>query len=440
MNRDAFEALAAAVCQLAPGLERVSFHVAAEASDFLRFNHARVRQATHVRQALGTVTVVAGARHAATTCALTGDAAADIATLRRERDLLAAELPLIPEDPYLLLPEQVRSTERDDTPPQPAPAEVIDAVTRHAADTDFVGFHASGPMVRAFADSRGQRNWHRVASFHFGWSLYHAGDLAVKSSLAGARWSENSFAEAMAQARAELDLLSRPRRTLAPGAYRACLSPAAMADLLHTLSWGGFGERGVRTGVSSLMPLHRGERQFHPAIQLTEATSRGLAPAFQFDGFARPQEVPLVAGGRAVGTLVSPRTAREYGGTSNAGPHETPDSLHLAPGTMPPADALRTLGTGVYLSDLHYLNYSDRQACRVTGMTRFACLWVEDGVPVAPIGVMRFDDSLLRMFGEGLVALGDTTRLFPVSATYGARQLRSIEAPSAVIEAFVFTL
>jgi predicted Zn-dependent protease len=44
-----------------------------------------------------------------------------------------------------------------------------------------------------------------------------------------------------------------------------------------------------------------------------------------------------------------------------------------------PSRGLKTLGTGVYISDLHYLNYSDRQACRMTGMTRFACLWVEDG-------------------------------------------------------------
>ena len=125
---------------------------------------------------------------------------------------------------------------------------------------------------------------------------------------------------------------------------------------------------------------------------------------------------------------------------NGANANESPDSLAMAGGTLAPSGVLEALGTGVYISDLHYLNYSDRQACRMTGMTRFACLWVEDGVPVAPISVMRFDDSLLRMFGSGLVALTDQAELVPDNATYGSRQLRSVSAPGAIVEGFVFTL
>jgi predicted Zn-dependent protease len=76
----------------------------------------------------------------------------------------------------------------------------------------------------------------------------------------------------------------------------------------------------------------------------------------------------------------------------------------------------------------------------MTGMTRFACFWVEHGRIVAPIGVMRFDDSLLRMFGEGLVALTQDAQLVPDSSTYGERALRSITAPGALVDGFRFTL
>jgi predicted Zn-dependent protease len=186
--------------------------------------------------------------------------------------------------------------------------------------------------------------------------------------------------------------------------------------------------------------LQRGLQQFHPSVRLTEDIASGLAPAFQDDGFVKPAQVPLVADGRMAGTLASPRSAREYGVPSNGNAEEGPEALAMAPGSLPAAQALKALGTGVYLSDLHYLNYSDRQACRMTGMTRFACLWVEDGVPVAPISVMRFDDSLLRMFGSGLVALTDQAELVPDNATYGSRQLRSVSAPGAIVDGFVFTL
>ena len=40
---------------------------------------------------------------------------------------------------------------------------------------------------------------------------------------------------------------------------------------------------------------------------------------------------------------------------------------------------MQSLGTGLWVSNLWYLNYSDRRACRMTGMPRFACLWVENG-------------------------------------------------------------
>jgi hypothetical protein len=48
---------------------------------------------------------------------------------------------------------------------------------------------------------------------------------------------------------------------------------------------------------------------------------------------------------------------------------------------------------------------------------------------------MRFDDSFIRMFGQGLVALPDNAELIPDNGTYGARQLRSVSAPGAVVEA-----
>ncbi len=439
--RAQFNALADAVCAAVPGIDRISLYFAAEDSDFIRFNHAAVRQATHVSQCYGTVSVVHGARQATGRIALTGNVEADTLALLAERAVLVAQLPLVPEDAFLMLPDVVASTERQANGKLPAAKEVIEAVAAHAAQTDLVGFYAGGPMVRAFADSRGQRNWHSVESFHFEWCLYRGGDQAVKSTYAGTEWDTSAFADKMVQARERLALLARPQKSLDPGEYRVFFSPVAVADLLSTLSWGGFGHKDLQTGVSTLIRAHRGEAQFAPSVRLTEAVSDGIAPRFQSDGFVKPDAVTLIDSGRVASTLVSPRTSREYGVPANgAGSNESPDSLAMAAGTLGAADGLAALGTGVYLSDLHYLNYSDRQACQITGMTRFACFWVEDGKLAAPIKVMRFDDSLLRMFGTGLVGLTAQSELVPNSGTYGERALCSVTAPGAIVEGFRFVL
>ena len=436
-----FNQLADTVCADTPGAERVTLAFSAESSDFIRFNRASVRQATHVEQRYGSVSVVADGRRATSSLSLTGDLAADSAALLAERDVLIAQLPLIPQDKYLLLPPAPASSLRDTPGQLPSAGTVIDAVAKHAAGTDFVGFYAGGPVVRAYADSRGQRNWHQVESFLFEWSLYRAGDQAVKSSYAGTQWSDAVFAAKMTQARQQCELLAIPRKTLAPGEYRVYFSPVAVADLLGTLSWGGFGLKAVKTGVSTLIQLHRGEAALNAAVTLTEATAGGIAPSFQDDGFVKPDAVPLIDAGRLAGNLTAPRSAMEYGVAANgSNSEESPESLVMAAGSLPEANVLAALGTGVYVSNLHYLNYSDRQACRMTGMTRFACFWVEDGRLVAPIEVMRFDDSFIRMFGAGLVALTDTAELVPDNASYGSRQLRSISAPGAIVEGFRFTL
>jgi predicted Zn-dependent protease len=94
----------------------------------------------------------------------------------------------------------------------------------------------------------------------------------------------------------------------------------------------------------------------------------------------------------------------------------------------------------VYANQLHYLNYSDRPGGRITGMTRFATFWVEDGRITAPLNVMRFDETLYRALGENLLGLTRQLEFIPSDSTYGGRSTASARTPGALIEAFRFTL
>jgi len=101
---------------------------------------------------------------------------------------------------------------------------------------------------------------------------------------------------------------------------------------------------------------------------------------------------------------------------------------------------LARLDTGVYVRNLWYLGFSDRPSARMTGMTRFATLWVENGRVAAPLNVMRFDDSLYRILGENLLDL-TTLRDFRVSAsTYGGRSVETMRVPGALLGELLFTL
>ncbi|MGD8397096.1 MAG: metallopeptidase TldD-related protein, partial [Candidatus Eiseniibacteriota bacterium] len=100
----------------------------------------------------------------------------------------------------------------------------------------------------------------------------------------------------------------------------------------------------------------------------------------------------------------------------------------------------RALDRGLYINNVHYLNYSDRPACRMTGMTRFATFWVEKGKIAAPVNVMRFDETIFRILGDNLVDLTAQREFILDPDTYFARSTDSGRVPGALIEDFTLTL
>ena len=150
-------------------------------------------------------------------------------------------------------------------------------------------------------------------------------------------------------------------------------------------------------------------------------------------------EVGLIRAGEHRDSLADERSAAEYGVEVNAAV-EAPLALRMAPGDIAVEQVPARLETGLYVNNLWYCNYADRNQCRMTGMTRFASFWVEHGEIRAPAEVMRFDDSLYRMLGEGLIGLTRETELRVDAGTYGGRGLSSAELPGALIDAMRFPL
>jgi predicted Zn-dependent protease len=232
--------------------------------------------------------------------------------------------------------------------------------------------------------------------------------------------------------------LEKPRRTVEPGEYRVYLSPRALEEMMGLLSWGGFSARSRATKQSPLLRMESGQT-LSPRVTMLENTAEGIAPGFQGDGFVKPPGVTLIEQGQLRDALVSARSAKEYGLAPNAG-GEGPEALDVAPGTLPSAQAFEALDSGLYISNLWYLNFSDRPAGRITGMTRFATFWVEGGRIVAPATPMRFDDSIYRMLGPSLVDFTRERDLLLDPSTYGERSTSSSRLPGALLQALRFTL
>jgi predicted Zn-dependent protease len=436
-----FNQLTAAIAdQLKPD-EQFTLTLNSEQSQFTRFNRAKVRQTGAVSDGTLHLTLMHDQRSSYAEFPFTGEGEVDRDQAQQALLALRREVPQLPINPHLVLPSG-NSVSREVHQGQLLSSEaVVSTLLPVVADLDFTGLYAAGLNIRAYADSVGQKHWFATDSFSLDYSLFTPEGQALKGTLAGSHWDQAAYVAKIQESRSQLDRLAQPPKSIRRGQYRTYLAPAAIAELLTMLSWGGVSEASYQQGGSCFGPLRRGEKKLSPQFTLKENFHHGLVPRFNELGEMAALELALIESGELMNLLVSSETAKEYKLVANgAEQDEGLRSPEIASGDLPVDQILAQLGTGLYVSNLHYLNWSDRPTGRITGMTRYACFWVEKGEIVAPIENLRFDDSVYQFWGSHLVALTDTQEFIPDVGTYGSRNLGGSWTPGMIVDDFTYTL
>ena len=438
--KDYFSELSAKLQGLLQAGEEFSCTYQGEQSDFCRFNKSKIRQAGQVSQHYLKLRLVKGQRHAAAKITLQQNLATDLEQIKGKLTKLRELIPRLPEDPYLLLKDQVESSDAVAANELPPKEQMIDCILGEAEGVDLVGILATGGIFRGFANSAGQLNYYETWSFNFDFCLYLHTDKAVKSGYAGFRFDPVEFKHKFLEARQQLKVLENPQKTLNPGQYDVFLTPAALGEILDVVAWGGFGLKSIKTKNSPLNHLFEGKRSLSPKVTIRELGQGVPAQNFDADGFLKPVEQYLIKEGQAGDPLANPRSAKEYGVSPTGSADESPKASRMNGGSLAEGERLRTLGTGLWISNLWYLNFSDRGAGQITGMTRFATFWVENGEIVAPASVMRFDDNLFDVLGNGLEDLTKDRQILLSPGSYYERSTDSQELPGAIVRGFHLTL
>ncbi|QLE43236.1 TldD/PmbA family protein [Nostoc sp. C052] len=421
--------------------EQFTVRLSSEISQFTRFNHAKVRQTGCVADGWIELTLMKEQRNSVRQFPFTGNWEVDWQLAYTALQELRDELILLPIDPYLVLPSGNNTSREINSGNLLAAEAVVPTVLELVAELDFTGIYAGGVVIKGYGDSSGQKHWFATDSFTLDYSLFSTSGQAVKGTFAGSDWDESAYIAKISEAKKQLELLARPVKELPRGQYKTYFAPAAVADLLLMLSWGSVSEADIQQGNSSLAALWRKEKQLSTAFNLKENFQRGLVPRFNELGEIAAPELSVIEKGYLVNTLVNSRTAKEYQKIANgANGSETLRAPEVSPGNLVFEQILPSLDTGLYVSNLHYLNWSDRHTGRITGMTRYACFWVENGEIIAPIENLRFDESLYRFWGENLVDLTTFQEFIPEVGTYESRQLGGSLVPGMLVEDFTYTL
>ncbi|NDJ17962.1 TldD/PmbA family protein [Myxacorys almedinensis] len=425
---------------LNPG-EHFTLTLTSEQSQFTRFNHARVRQTGTVCDGILRLKLMHDQRSSYQDFPFTGEVDIDRQEAQQVLYALRQEVAQLPENPYLILPSGRETSRELHSGKLLATERVPSTILPAVADLDFTGIYSAGLVIRGYADSMGQKHWFATDTYSLDYSLFTDQGQAVKGTIAGSEWDQSAYTAKIEQSREQLNRLTKAAKPMQRGQYRTYLAPAAVAELVAMLSWGGVSEASYRQGGSCFAALRRGEKKLSPKFHLKENFTQGLVPRFNELGEVAPAELPLIVAGELVTLLISSKTAKEYSLNANGATHdEGLRSPELAIGDLPSDRILAELDTGLYVSNLHYLNWSDRPTGRITGMTRYACFWVENGEVVAPIENLRFDDSLYQFWGENLVALTNVQEFIPDVGTYEHRNLGGVWVPGMIVDNLTYTL
>jgi predicted Zn-dependent protease len=440
LNSSYFENFSKLILKDLKDNEAMTLSLNAEETFFARLSNAKIRQVTNIHQAHIDFNYIKGNKvinFNMPFSASKGDMLVALKKLTQARDWIDA----LPEDPYLVRPKFYGLTKEENLNELPKNEDMLRIILDTAAGVDLAGVFSCGDIVRATINSEGQFHWFKTRNFYLDYSLYNVKQKAVKSLYAGSVWDNDELKRNILDSAEKLSLMDKPSKKIERGEYRVYLAPSAVGELLGTLSWGGVSMGAHQRGNGSLKDLWLKKKTLSPKFTLKEDFTLGLSPRFNETGEVSPMDLILIKNGEFNNFLVSTRTANEYNVESNfASDWESMRSPVVATGSLSREDIYKEIGTGLYLSDLHYLNWSDRETARITGMTRYACFWIENGEIVAPIEDLRFDESYYSIFGAALEQVTNFSDVIPATGSYFHRDVGGMRTPGVLLSQFKFTL
>ena len=412
-----------------------------EKSQFIRLNNAKIRQTGLVDDADIQLKLIANDRTCSGSFTVSGNSGIDLSRGKYEIERMRFESTEILEDPYIVMPSDRTSTHEIKSANGLSFENAVEALMPAVQGIDFVGILANGRMFRGNSNSLGQEHWFETESFCLDYSLVTKNHQMVKGTFAGTDWDQDQYNIYLQNSKRKLELMELKPVNVNTGEYRTWFEPAAVSDFIDMFSWNGISEASIQQGCSGFGKMRHDDVRLSPHFSVSEDFSTGMVPKFNSYGEVSPSIVPIIKEGELVNTLVSSRTAAEYKQTTNyAETGEFLRSPKMEAGSLQQEDVLKALDTGLYLSNIHYLNWSDNPGGRITGLTRYACFWVKNGEIEGPINTMRFDDTFYKYFGNSLEHVGKDTEFIPNTSTYGNREIGGTICPGILANSFALTL
>lgn len=248
--------------------------------------------------------------------------------------------------------------------------------------------------------------------------------------------------ESLAKSAAKDAVNSINPKTIPIGEYEAIFTPDSVSTFTRFIGMLGVSARAYQEGYSFLTDKI-GTQVFDEKLTIIDdGRSINTYNAVPFDGEGSPKaKISLVKNGIPENLVYDNYTARkdDTESTGHSMPKfalgffyrgvPMPVNMIVSTGDSKVEEMIEDTKKGVYLTRLHYVNPIRRDKAVVSGLTRDACWYIENGEIKHAIKVMRFTDAIPNVLGR-IDSLGDKSTV---------KKTSSVTTPFIKVPSFRFT-
>jgi PmbA protein len=284
-----------------------------------------------------------------------------------------------------------------------ARARAVGVICQQAVDNGLIasGAFTTGAYELAVANSLGVFAYHATTSADINTVIMSDDSSGYSAATA---WKVGEInTEVIGSEAVEKALQSRHPRELPPGRYPVILEEYAVADIMGTLAYLGFGALSVQEGRSFMIDSF-GKRIMSDAVSIWDdgLDPTGLPMPFDFEGVPK-QRVDLIKEGVAEAVVYDSYTAGKEGKASTGHGLPSPNTFgpipahtFMAPGEASKEEMLSSMEQGLWVTRFHYTRPVHPKLAIVTGMTRDGTFVIEKGEIAYPIKNLRFTQSYIE--------------------------------------------
>ncbi|MFA5498393.1 MAG: TldD/PmbA family protein [Candidatus Cloacimonadia bacterium] len=220
-----------------------------------------------------------------------------------------------------------------------------------------------------------------------------------------------------------------------PGNYEVILAPRCIAELMSYLVWGGMTAAGYDR-KTSYFENKLNTKMFPEHITIVDDPKFPgiISVDYNSEGHIY-NKVALIENGVFKNFVVDNYYGHKTGLKKNG---SEANCLVLKKGDKELPEMISSVKKGLYISNLHYINFINMKETSITGLTRDGTFYIEDGEMKKVVNNLRFTVKITDIINN-ITELENKYHLTPTSDNYGAFDISSSATPHVKVSAFKIT-